>query len=313
MGGALPLERDQLRLDAEQLLGFGAHLGVGDVVLGTERPVLRQRLLGELLALALQGLLLGQRSELALHRFDPAVERRQASGFELGLLGGRAAQALLSGGQAGFDRGLGVAGEAGLAHVQNEQRVALPHQLAFAGVGFDDGRVLRGDEADDASIRRQEAGNARLAGVLTGPEKGEDQDGNGQNETRRDPQGDGTGQLDGPEPRLSVAVEDFAPEEVGHDLAVRLVQPRGALALGAGLPTSSRRWGRKAPTNHRWGQRRRPWRDRPGQSGWVAEAAEFAASGRASSCLAAWPVPTPVSYSAPTARTAHSTKPANSL
>ena len=82
MGGALPLERDQLRLDAEQLLGLGAHLGVGDVVLGTERPVLRQRLLGELLALALQGLLLGQRPSsrcIASIRRSSAARRAASS------------------------------------------------------------------------------------------------------------------------------------------------------------------------------------------------------------------------------------------
>ena len=83
VGGALPLERDQLRLDAEQLLGLGAHLGVGDVVVGAERLVLRQRLLGELLALALQGLFLGERAELALHRLDPTVEGGEAGGLEL--------------------------------------------------------------------------------------------------------------------------------------------------------------------------------------------------------------------------------------
>ena len=48
----LALERDELRLDAQQLLGPGAHLGVGNEVLCLERLELRQRFLGELLALA---------------------------------------------------------------------------------------------------------------------------------------------------------------------------------------------------------------------------------------------------------------------
>jgi hypothetical protein len=71
---------------------------------------------------------------------------------------------------------------------------------------------LRRDQADDAPIGRQEARDPRLAGVLTGPEKCTDEDGNAQNETRRDPQGDGTGQLDGSEPRLFVADKDFRPK-----------------------------------------------------------------------------------------------------
>ena len=92
----------------------------------------------------------------------------------------------------------------------------MPYPLALASMRFDNGRGLRRDQADDASIGRKEARHPGLAGVLTGPEKSADEDDDAQYETRRDPQGDGTGQLDSSEPRLSVAFEDFASEEVGH-------------------------------------------------------------------------------------------------
>ena len=74
-----------------------------------------------------------------------------------------------------------------MADGEDKQDVALLDLLAFAGVGFEHRGGLRGHQADDAAIGGQEARDARLARVLTGPQEGEDDDGDGQNETRRGP------------------------------------------------------------------------------------------------------------------------------
>ena len=208
VGGALALERDQLRLDAEQLLGLACDLRVGDEVLGAERLELRQRLLGELLALALQGLLLGQGPSSRCIASIRGRALRQAGGFELRLLGAKLPRRLswrafrLDAPPPGCRRRALDSPTA-----RTNKHIALPDLLALAGCASTTVAACGGDQADHArsGARKPVTRALRVYSPVQGRQR------RGRRRSRQKPvatrQRDGTGQLDRPSHACRLLVE----------------------------------------------------------------------------------------------------------
>ena len=142
-----------------------------------------------------------ERAELALHRLDPAVERR-AVGRPRARPAGPSCHAGSAAGRSGWTRRRSGyrRREARLAHVQNEQHVALPHRWPSRACASTTVAACGATRRMTPRSGTRKPVTRALRVYSPGPEKAADSDHDAQNETRQQPTGNGTGQLDGAEP-----------------------------------------------------------------------------------------------------------------